>query len=399
MGKPATLKIDVATDVKKATAGLSDIDKACGDAARGLDKVDDAAGRAEDGVNRFGSEASDALDPVGGNAAKAAGGLGDVAGGLGLILGQGFEDKFGPVSTVFMAAAGSVDLFVVAQQSAAGVMAKVTSSTIYQTVATKTASAATKAWSIAQAALNAIMALNPIMLVVIAVAALVAAMILAYNKCDAFRAIVDKCWAAVKTFIGWLGKIILPGPLLVIRATVWLVTHAWDACWGAVKTFIGWLGRIAVPGVLKLLTTAVDGVAGAFSWVWRKGHDLWDWFAKLKVPSPFTLVSDAIHAIGDAMSWAWEKVQYYWHKFTSLDIPGPLKWVLDKVSGNATMALGAGPQTMAVAGGGTPLDRRAIARSMVVNVYLDGRRIDGYVTGVVDRRMSADGARLKAGAW
>ena len=59
-------------------------------------------------------------------------------------------------------------------------------------------SAATKAWSVAQAALNVIMSLNPIGIVVMAIAALVAIVIAAYNNCEEFRNICDKVWAVVK---------------------------------------------------------------------------------------------------------------------------------------------------------------------------------------------------------
>ncbi len=59
-------------------------------------------------------------------------------------------------------------------------------------------SAATKTWTIAQAALNAVMSLNPIGLVILAVTALVAAIVYAYNNCEGFRNICDKVWTAVK---------------------------------------------------------------------------------------------------------------------------------------------------------------------------------------------------------
>lgn len=59
-------------------------------------------------------------------------------------------------------------------------------------------SAATKAWSVAQAALNVIMSLNPVGIVVMAIAALVAIVIAAYNNCEEFRDICDKVWAVIK---------------------------------------------------------------------------------------------------------------------------------------------------------------------------------------------------------
>lgn len=57
----------------------------------------------------------------------------------------------------------------------------------------------TKLWTAAQKALNWVMNLNPIGLIVMAIAALVAAFVVAYNKSETFRNFVDKLWASLKT--------------------------------------------------------------------------------------------------------------------------------------------------------------------------------------------------------
>jgi phage-related protein len=90
--------------------------------------------------------------------------------------------------------------------------------------------AAFRAWTIIQgiitgikvawAALNIVMAMNPIGIVVIAIAALVAILVIAYNHSERFRAIVQSVWSTVKstitsaidgikTAIAWFGT--LPG--------------------------------------------------------------------------------------------------------------------------------------------------------------------------------------------
>ena len=58
----------------------------------------------------------------------------------------------------------------------------------------------TKAQAAAQAALNAIMALNPIGLVIAAVAALVAAFVILWNKCEGFREFWINLWENIKEF-------------------------------------------------------------------------------------------------------------------------------------------------------------------------------------------------------
>lgn len=85
------------------------------------------------------------------------------------------------------------------------VIGKLTGSTLTHTVAVKAsavavkaASLASKAWSLVQAALNAVLTANPIGIVIMALAALTAAIITAYNNCEGFREVCDRVWSAVK---------------------------------------------------------------------------------------------------------------------------------------------------------------------------------------------------------
>lgn len=67
-----------------------------------------------------------------------------------------------------------------------------------QAAAAKIVTIASNAWKVAQAALNIVLSANPIGIVVMAIAALVAGLIYAYNNCEEFRNICDKVWAVVK---------------------------------------------------------------------------------------------------------------------------------------------------------------------------------------------------------
>ncbi len=62
--------------------------------------------------------------------------------------------------------------------------------------------AGVKAWSIAQGILNAVLSANPISIVVIAIVALIAILVSAYNTNEDFRRAVDGAWKAVTTAIG-----------------------------------------------------------------------------------------------------------------------------------------------------------------------------------------------------
>lgn len=118
-----------------------------------------------------------------------------------------------------------------------------------------TITAATKAWTIAQTALNVVMAMNPIALVVIAIAALVAGLVVAYNKSETFRNIVDAAFRAVGEAAEWLWEKIkwaagLMVDLFMNFTLPGLIIKHWDTiksatttAWNAVVDFVK-----AIPG-------------------------------------------------------------------------------------------------------------------------------------------------------
>lgn len=82
--------------------------------------------------------------------------------------------------------------------------------------AQKAVSAVTVAWTAVQKVLNLVLTANPIGLIIVAVGALVAAVIYAYNNCESFRNIVNKVWEAIKP----LATAIMNG---LAKAFEWLV--------------------------------------------------------------------------------------------------------------------------------------------------------------------------------
>ncbi len=80
----------------------------------------------------------------------------------------------------------------------AGVIGGIAAAIIAINTAMTIWSATTKAFTAVQAAFNAVLAMNPITLMVIAVAALVAGLILAYQKFEGFRNIVDSVFSFIQ---------------------------------------------------------------------------------------------------------------------------------------------------------------------------------------------------------
>jgi Phage-related minor tail protein len=153
-------------------------------------------------------------------------------------------------------------------------------------VASGIARAATVSWAAVQWLLNAAMTANPIGVVVVAIAALVAGLVVAYKKSETFRAVVQFSLAAVRAALGWLltkaaavlGWIRAHWPLIqkilvgpVGAAVLWVIRH-WDrlkaVTSAVVRSVLAWL-RGAWDRVYGILVTApvrgVLAVAAAFS--------------------------------------------------------------------------------------------------------------------------------------
>lgn len=146
----------------------------------------------------------------------------------------------------------------------------------------------------AQVALNAAMMLNPIGLVVAAIAGLVAGIVLLYKKNETFRNIVQGTWAAIKVAIGavwgWITNTVVPA-----LKTAWDVLSAgalalWQGAiqpaWNGIKQVIGFawefisdifnnwkiamglVGSVATALWQTYIAPAWEGIKAAFSAAW-----------------------------------------------------------------------------------------------------------------------------------
>jgi phage-related minor tail protein len=142
-----------------------------------------------------------------------------------------------------------------------------TARVILHAAAQRVAAAASAVWTGAQWLLNAAMSANPIALVVIAIAALVAGIVIAYKKSETFRNIVNGVWNAIKIGVvtainfvrdHWklIGAILL-GPL---GPAFLIITTFWRQIWGAIQ---------AAWGIIHPILNAIVGfLRGAFSIAW-----------------------------------------------------------------------------------------------------------------------------------
>lgn len=135
--------------------------------------------------------------------------------------------------------------------------------------------AVTGGFSGAMGVLNAIMALNPITLIVIALVALGAALFIAWKKSDTFRAIVMAAWSGIKmaAMAAWTGfiKPAIDGFMVGLRAVGAAASWLWTTL-GPVFGFIGTAAKIlATIYAVLLIGPWILGfkAAGAIvGWLW-----------------------------------------------------------------------------------------------------------------------------------
>ena len=211
------------------------------------------------------------------------------------------------------------------------------------TALTKVAAAAQIIFTNVQWALNAAMAANPVGLVVIAIAALVAGLIIAYKKSETFRKIVDGAFAAVAKaakvavdFIrgNWKNILaILTGP---IGIAVRLITANWSTIKAGASAVLNWL-RGAWAKVKEILTTPIRVAVSTILNIWDrvgKGFSA----AKDKISSTVNQIKSSLTSGFQAMlspiQAVIDKVEWLINKLKSVKLPN-LGGVLGRVSASA----------------------------------------------------------------
>ena len=136
---------------------------------------------------------------------------------------------------------------------------------------------ATKAWAIAQGVFNAVMAANPIFLVVLAIAALAAIFVVAYNKVTWFHNGVDAMangavaafnWVknAASAVFGWIKGnwpvllTVLTGPFGLAVA---IITGHFDKIKSAASSVVSSIKDMfgKIPGIIKSMFSGASGIA------------------------------------------------------------------------------------------------------------------------------------------
>lgn len=177
---------------------------------------------------------------------------------------------------VMLAVAGVQAGFAAASYGAVGATYALTAAQKVGMIAGKAWIGITKGMALAQKALNIVLAMNPIGLIVIAIVALVAGLVLAYNKIGWFKDGVNAVWAGIKVamavVVDWWNATLVPA----LQAVGQWFKDVWDGAAKAVQVAVDWImdaaGAVASfidKYVAKPIGAAIRAVADVFTW-WYK---------------------------------------------------------------------------------------------------------------------------------
>lgn len=171
---------------------------------------------------------------------------------------------------------------------------------------------ATSAYTAAQWLLNAALNANPISLIVVAIAALVAALVLAYNKSETFRGIIEAAWSGIQSVIGvvvdWFQTYLLPVFEAVwegIKIAVWVVVTAIAVYIEAFKAVLQGIADFILTYVWPYIQQAWDGIKAGAQVLWGYMQQAWD-----GIKSAIQTVSDWVSSyIVPALAAAWNGIK------------------------------------------------------------------------------------------
>ena len=122
----------------------------------------------------------------------------------------------------------------------------------------------TKLMTVAQGALNAVMNMNPISLIIIAIVALIAIIVALWNKCEWFRegvmTVINAIWGAIQS----VGSFIMGVFQNVFNFVSGIFTNLWNVIQTVVNTIVS-IFSTAWNTIKSVATTVWNGILGLFS--------------------------------------------------------------------------------------------------------------------------------------
>ncbi|WP_263170689.1 phage tail tape measure protein [Streptomyces sp. SCSIO ZS0520] len=172
-----------------------------------------------------------------------------------------------------------------------------------------------------QAAWNAVLALNPIGLIVIGLIALGAALFVAWKKSETFRSVVMGVWSAIQTGAVWLWtngiRPLVSGFMTGLRAVgaaaSWLWSTVLQPTFAAVSTGARILATVLTIVVFGPIYLAVRALGAVFTWLWSAAvRPVLGWISAAAVTMwavgvrpVLSALMTTVRAVGGVLRWLW----------------------------------------------------------------------------------------------
>jgi len=263
-----------------------------------------------------------------------------------------------------------------------------------------------KIWTIAIWAWDAAMAANPITLIIIAIVALIAIGVWAFNKFPWFRNLVLTAWNGIKVaslwlwnvilkpFFQWFGiiikwlwdKILKPyiGFLIaywktVAKVAMWLWHNVLSPVFHGIAAVIVWWWKNVVQRYFNFVRAALRTLGDAFKWVYSKLiKPAWQAVATVissvwrnGIKPAFNAVKSAVRLVGDAFGSAVKAIKTAWDKIRDIT-KKPVQFVVGTVYNNGIRKVW---NLVTDAFGGKHLDKMKFAAGGIMPGYTPGKDV------------------------
>jgi len=227
-----------------------------------------------------------------------------------------------PVVTAVSQALGDLAKFMqdnaTATQIVIGVIGVLAVAILAVSVASKVYAAGVAVVTAAQWAWNAAMSANPVMLVVLAVAALVAGIVILWNKSEAFRSFVIGMWEAIQAaaLTAWNAISSVVSSVVsaigsAISAAGSTIQNVWNtvrsvaaSVWNAIESLVS----SVVQGVVSAVTGIIGAITGAWESMRRAAETAWNAIRSL-VSTVTGAISSAVSGIQGGIQAVWSAIQ------------------------------------------------------------------------------------------
>ena len=181
----------------------------------------------------------------------------------------------------------------------------------------------------AQAAFNAVLAANPITLVVVAIGALVGILAVLYAKNEDFRnsvnGVIESIWAKIQEFVAWVQPYVQAAMQVIGQVVTQVITdltpviqsigEAFSAAWSLVQTVWAWASaffQAIFQAIIVIFTPFAPIISGFFQGAWIIIQSIWN-VAVSFFQTVFDLITGVFSTIDAVLSGdfqgAWESIQ------------------------------------------------------------------------------------------